>query len=112
MMKAHQNNDKRQRETEAQELESYFDQKEQKYMGSLLFWLHLLFGAALLWVGVALPAQSAWLGILVYMGIFAWSIRIYQKGHSGQAIFLTVGSLFLGAFLLIASCFSLLSGMR
>jgi len=110
-MEESKSNNNQQNTTQEQELESYFDQKEQRYVGSLLFWLHLLFAFGMLWVGAGLNEPVVWTAIMIYYGIFVSSAVIHKKGNTARAIFLTVGSLFLGAFLLLASCFALLSGM-
>jgi len=53
-MKEYKNKNNQQNKTQDQEIETYFDQKEQRYFGSLLFWLHLLFALGMVWIGAGL----------------------------------------------------------
>jgi len=86
--------------------------KEVKYVGSLLFFLHLCLMFGMFWVGVALPVPVVWAVIVVYGLIFAVSASIHQNGSTGKAILMTLGSFFLGIFLLFATCVSLLSNIH
>jgi len=83
--------------------------KKEKYIGSLLFLLHLCLMIGMIWLGVMLPVAPVWFGIMGYGFIFMLSITIHKSGSAGKAILLTLGSIFLGIFLLIATCFGILS---
>ena len=86
--------------------------KEVKYVGSLLFFLHLCLMFGMFWVGVAIPVAVVWIVIGVYGLIFAVSVSIHKNGSTGKAILMTLGSFFLGIFLLFATCVSLLSNIH
>ena len=86
--------------------------KEVQYVGSLLFFLHLCLMFGMFWVGVALSVPVVWAVIVVYGLIFAISAAIHKHGSTGKAILVTIGSFFLGIFLLFATCFSLLSNIH
>ena len=86
--------------------------KKEKYIGSLLFLLHLCLMIGMIWLGVMLPVAPVWFGIVGYGLIFMLSITVHQNGSAGKAILLTLGSLFLGLFLLIVTCFGMLSNMH
>ena len=83
--------------------------KEEKYLGSLLFLLHLCLMSGMVWLGVMLHAPVVWFVILGFVVIFAVSATVHKSGSTGKAILLTLGSVFLGIFLLVVSCFSALS---
>ena len=86
--------------------------KEEKYIGSLLFLLHVCLMFGMLWIGFAAPVAPVWITIGVYSLIFAVSIGVHKGGSGGQAILITLGSVFLGIFLLFATCVSLLSNIH
>ena len=83
--------------------------KEEKYLGSLLFLLHLCLMSGMVWLGVMINAPVVWFVILGFGVVFAVSAIVHKSGSAGKAILLTLGSVFLGIFLLVVSCFSLLS---
>jgi len=86
--------------------------KEEKYLGSLLFLLHLCLMSGMVWLGVMLRAPEVWSVIFGFAFIFAVSIMVHKSGSAGKAILLTLGSVFLGIFLLVVSCFASLSHMH
>lgn len=83
--------------------------KKEKYIGSLLFLLHLCLLSGMIWLGIMAPVAPVWITIMVYGLIFMVSITVHKNGSAGKAILLTLGSVFLGIFLLIATCFGILS---
>jgi len=83
--------------------------KKEKYIGSLLFLLHLCLFSGMIWIGIMAPVPPVWFTIMGYGLIFMVSITIHKSGSAGKAILLTLGSVFLGIFLLIATCFGILS---
>jgi len=86
--------------------------KEQKYIGSLLFLLHLCLAFGMGWLAVMLQSPVVWFVVAGYGFIFLVSILVHKNGNTGKAILLTIGSVFLGIFLLITSCFAVLSGIH
>jgi hypothetical protein len=85
------------------------EKKSEKYIGSLLFLLHLCLLSGMIWIGIMAPVPPVWFTIMGYGLIFMISITVHKNGSSGKAILITLGSIFLGIFLLIATCFGILS---
>lgn len=86
--------------------------EKQKYIGSFLFFMHLCLACGMIWLGIMIPAPAIWFGIMGYGVIFLLSATMHKNGDTGKAVLLTIGSLFLGVFLLFAACVTLLSSIH
>ena len=86
--------------------------QEQQYIGSLLFWLHILFMAGMVWIGVMVPVGAVWAIIVGYGLVFAISARMHRDGRTGKALMFTVGSVFLGLFLFTVTCLGILANIN
>ena len=87
------------------DLESYFETKKStRYIGSLLFWLHLILASSIIisMIKALNPLMSA-IG-LFYLGLFGYSIYLHRSGEDAKALAITVGSVALGVFFFFGTC--------
>ena len=83
--------------------------KEEKYIGSLLFLLHICLMSGMIWIGVKVSVTLVWFSIIGYGLFFLVSVTVYNNGHEGKAVLMTLGSIFAGILFLFSKLISILA---